>query len=318
MTDKDSARRLHVIAYHYVRDSARSAFPGVNGVTPGEFSRQLDYLTARFDAVDMEGALAFINGENNPGRDLFMVTFDDGLRDHYETVFPMLQEKGLLGVFSVITSGLSNARVAPVHMSHFLLADLGFKAYQRAFLDHLAAEYPEARTEVDHEAAKRTYQWDDAETGQLKYLINHQLDWGMRDDVLRQVFESRFGGQRDFASTLYCTWDEIREMQRAGMVIAAHSHNHRPLARMGDEEQASDIEICTDHLRRELESQPVWVFSYPHGKPDTFNERTVYLVKRAGYDCALAGTLGANDPSGDQYRIWRHDCNDIQKGRLIC
>lgn len=317
MTGRNDARRLHVIAYHYVRDSEGSVFPRINGITPDEFSRQLDYLTTHFDAVDLEGALAFVNGESNPDRDLFMVTFDDGLRDHYETVFPMLRARGLSGIFSVITSGLSDADVASVHMSHFLMAGLGFEAYQRAFLDQLRAEYPEAKTEVDHEAAKRTYQWDDAETGRLKYLINHQLDWEMRDDVLRQVFQSQFGDQRAFASTLYCTWDQIREMQRAGMVIAAHSHSHRPLARMGDEEQAFDIEVCTGHLRRELDSQPVWVFSYPHGKPDTFNEHTVCLLKRFGYDCALAGTLGANNSDGDRYRIWRHDCNDIQKGRLI-
>ena len=61
------------------------------------------------------------------------MTFDDGLREHYADVTPILAEEQIQGLFFLITGCMEDGVVAPVHMNHFLMAHLGFEVYRRAF-----------------------------------------------------------------------------------------------------------------------------------------------------------------------------------------
>lgn len=307
----DDGRTLRVVAYHYVRDPPRSRFPRIKGMNADRFIAQVSALEARYEIAGLESALAFLSGAYEPGRDLCMLSFDDGLKDHVETVLPILAERNIEGLFCLITACQEEHRVVPVHKNHFLMASLGVERYRRAFLDRLASDYPGEPTDVDAIKVAQTYQWDEPAVGAFKYLVNHRLDTGVSDQIVDDLFREHFGDEAGFARELYMSWKDARALQREGMIVGGHSHRHVPLARLSAAEEADDIRTCTALLHANLEAQPIWPFAYPHGKPDTFSERTVAMVKENGYDCGLAGTLGANAHRQDRYRIWRIDCNEV-------
>ena len=128
--------------YHYVRDLPKTPFPRIKGMLTSDFRRQLQALRSRYEMATLEIALDFLKGTYTPSRDLCLLTFDDGLKEHYTDVTPLLVEYKIQGLFFMITACLYENLVVPVHMNHFLMAALDFEQYRTAFLNRLADSQP--------------------------------------------------------------------------------------------------------------------------------------------------------------------------------
>lgn len=304
--------QLHVVIYHYVRDLEGSRFPGIKGIRTGDFERQVDVLRDRYEMATLESSLAFLSGRYRPKRDLCLLTFDDGLKDHYTQVTPILAARQIEGQFFLITGCLSERMMAPVHKTHFLMAGVPLGELQTAFrsaLDDLSAgtAYP-----VDPEKAKRQYRFDNPEAAAFKYLLNFVAPPGLRDQALGRIFARYLGPEDELSRDVYVTWDEARAMQSAGMLLGGHTHTHaQPLARMTDDDQVRELERCAALLHEQLRPQHLWSFSYPWGKPDTYSSFTVDLVRRLGFHCGFTTTVGTNKAGDDPYRIIRVDTKDM-------
>src|SRR5262249_51265172 len=200
-------------------------------------------------------------------------------------VTPMLADQCIQGLFFVITSCLQEHRVASVHMNHFLTAALDFEHYERAFMERLFDIAPSvsASTNIDPNIAQRTYRWDTSEIASFKYLFNFVLDSTIRDQVVKSLFEENIGDEKSFSRTLYLNWHEARQMQSEGMLIGGHSHQHKPLAPLSDEELYSDLTSCWRLLLENLRPQPFWPFCYPYGQKNSFNDTTIATLKQLGF-----------------------------------
>lgn len=304
---------LRIVMYHYIRDLPKTSFPRIKGMLIGDFRDQLRTLQARYEMATLESAMAFLQGEYLPSRDLCMVTFDDGLKEHYAEITPLLHEADVQGLFFPITSCLNEHRVAPVHMNHFLMAALDFREYQNAFMRRLRelATPDQVPGAVDRTVAERTYRWDSSEVASFKYLVNFVLNSELRDRVVTALFEERIAEQKAFADDLYLTWEEAREMQAAGMVLGGHSHQHKPLAGLSDKDLGDDLNACSRLLREHLRPQPRWPFTYPYGRENSFNAAAIDHVERLGFDCALSTEPGVNAPGTHVFALRRLNCNDV-------
>lgn len=80
-------------------------------LAPAVFERQLAYLAAQASVVDFERAIAQLtNGQQGQPKH-YVLTFDDGYRDFYTTVFPLLQRWQLPAILYV-NSGFVEEGVA--------------------------------------------------------------------------------------------------------------------------------------------------------------------------------------------------------------
>ncbi len=302
--------KLQVVMYHYVRDLPRTEFPRIKGMLTEDFQRQVDDLSSRYEMATIESALAFLRGEYHPKRDLCLLTFDDGLKDHYETATPILEEKGIQGLFFLITGCLAEKRVAPVHMNHFLMASLDFEDYRGRFLERLAERTGDATGDsaIDAVTAERTYPLDEPGVARFKYLFNFKLDAATRDAIVGELFTETLGDEGAFADQLYVSWDESRAMQKSGMALGGHTHRHRPLSALEPAELVDDMARCRKLLLDNVEPQAAWPFSYPYGKRDSFTAQAIERLKAEGYDCSFTTEEGDNEPGADPFLIRRVDC----------
>lgn len=303
---------LHIVVYHYVRDLPRTPFPRIKGMLTQDFRAQVRELAASFEMATVESALAFLQGSYRPSSDLCLLTFDDGLKEHYTEATPILAELGIQGVFHVITGCIQEQRVAPVHMNHFLMAALPFDLYKSAFLKEL----DQTTENVDAEAARRAYPWDTAEVAAFKYLFNFILNPADRDAAVGTLFRHYLGDEKSFSNDLYLNWSEARDMQRAGMSIGGHTHAHRPLSALSGSEQLQDLTNCRRLLDANLDSSAGWPFCYPYGKKTTFTAETVRVLKELGFQCAFTTESGANTPGVDLFAINRVDCKNAPAARV--
>jgi peptidoglycan/xylan/chitin deacetylase (PgdA/CDA1 family) len=301
---------LRVVMYHYVRDPARTAFPALNAMLLEDFRQQVSELAAHFEMASVESSLDFLTGEYRPRRDLCLLTFDDGLREHYQDVVPWLVEKKIRGAFFIITSCIEEKRVAPVHMNHFLMASMKFEDYADCFFRKAVSFCPDAFTPVDVDTARaaETYPWDTPEVARFKYLFNFGMDPDLRDRTVRDLFSTHIGPEQEFAESLYFNWEEARRMQKAGMALGGHTHQHKPLANLSSRELAWDLSTCQRLMSRNLMPQGVWPFSYPYGKRDSFHIRAMRKLQELNFHCAFSTETADNRRGADVFTIGRTDC----------
>jgi peptidoglycan/xylan/chitin deacetylase (PgdA/CDA1 family) len=306
---------LHVVMYHYVRDLPNTRFPRIKGLMLDEFREQIRYLAARYEMATLRTALEFVDGTYCPRKDLCILTFDDGLKEHYTDVAPILYEHDIQGLFGVITSGVEDHVVAPVHMNHFLMAELGFEHYRSAFMQLLVETGSQALLSAvfDPNEAQKSYPLDRKEVAIFKFLFNFTLDPAVRDKIVEKLFAQHLGSQEAFAAELYMSWEEIRQLQGADMLIAGHTHWHRPLSTLNDAELNTDLCISRSLFDQNLDPQELWPFSYPYGKQNSYSELAISLLRQLGYSCAFNTEDGVNKSGSARFELRRIDCNGIRQ-----
>jgi hypothetical protein len=191
------------------------------------------------------------------------------------------------------------------------MAKLEFDVYRSAFMQRLEATEPEVRSSVDVDPiqAQKSYPLDTQEVATFKFLFNFSLNPSMRDTIVGELFETYIGDQRSFAQELYMSWNEIRQLQRAGMLVAGHTHWHRPLSTLTNEELDKDLCVSRDLLDQNLEPQHLWPFSYPYGKKNSYSGAAMDLIRQLGFVCAFNTENGANHSGTPIFELRRIDCN---------
>lgn len=304
---------MKAIMYHYVRP-APEQLPYFRYLHIDDFARQLDWFARHDRFLSRE---EFCNAcETGDARDGIVLTFDDGLADHYSYVLPLLVERGLFGIFYVCTAPLERRKLLDVHRIHLLLGRLGGKAALRRLSECLdPAMLSDAHVKDFREATYCT-QDNDGATTSFKRVLNYIISYQHREHLLDQLFAEAFGDE-DYAQGFYLGTEQIREMNRLGMVVGSHGINHYVFSKLSVEQQNEEIRCSFDSLSRIL-GKPVTTFCYPYGGQHTFTDETVCLLERAGCQYAFAvdpRAVTSADLQGNRQVLPRYDCNMFPYGR---
>jgi peptidoglycan/xylan/chitin deacetylase (PgdA/CDA1 family) len=104
------------------------------------------------------------------------------------------------------------------------------------------------------------------------------------------------------------SWDEVRELEQAGVDFAPHSITHRIFSRLSPEQVRIEISTSWSRLRTELRN-PAPIFAWPTGRHTDFDSKDIEIAKQEGLIASVAtdddyAHIGAHDPFG-LYRIKR-------------
>ena len=123
------------------------------------------------------------------------------------------------------------------------------------------------------------------------------------DDIARESGSGR--APESLSRDTWMTWDMIREMRNVGMVIGGHTVHHPILSTLPRFDQKLEISGCAGAIEQHL-GEPMKLFSYPRGKPDSFNEYTRACLREARVQYAFSYYGGMNrSESLDPYDVKR-------------
>lgn len=304
---------MKAIMYHYVRP-APEGLPFFRYLHIDDFARQLDWFERHDRFVTREEfERASVTGEVPEG---VVLTFDDGLADHYSYVLPMLLERRLFGLFYTCTAPLERQKLLDVHRIHLLLGRLGGHVASQRLCDCLNPEMLSDRDVTEFREATYTTQDNDRATTSFKRIMNYIISYEHRERLLDQLFTQEFGDEGD-ARGFYLNAEQIREMDRRGMVVGSHGVNHYVFSKLPLEQQRDEIVRSFDSLGSLL-GKRVATFCYPYGGRHTFTEETITLLDRAG--CLYAFDVNpravtATDLIENRQALPRYDCNRFPHGR---
>jgi peptidoglycan/xylan/chitin deacetylase (PgdA/CDA1 family) len=283
---------LSIVMYHYVRDGAR-----VHARTVAELERQLDHVVSRYECVGVADVVDGTWPENG-----CLLTFDDGLVEHLETVAPALERRGLRGVFCPPGRAVAERVPLDVQKTQFLL---GSTRDHRALGDRILA----AVDDPERLWAENTppHRFDPPETVFVKRALQEGLPEPTRREVLDELFRRHVtGDERAFADELYLTLDGCRELVRRGHDVIGHGWEHRRLGLLDASAQRGELERTRAFV---ADVGGTWALCYPYGSR---NETTLALLAELG--CALGLTVEPRRASREDplLELPRIDTNDLE------
>src|SRR5438045_7573863 len=103
---------MKAIMYHYVRNEDVS-YPFFKFLHVDDFKEQLDYFSSTTTILHPNVLRQGIaSGKKTEG---VILTFDDGLKDHYKHVMPELVKRGLSAIFYIPTGIYHTKKILAVH-----------------------------------------------------------------------------------------------------------------------------------------------------------------------------------------------------------
>ncbi|WP_236035819.1 polysaccharide deacetylase family protein [Helicobacter turcicus] len=252
---------MKAIMYHYVRKSDKNT-PFFRYLDFENFKKQLDYFEKNYSFLTYE---EFLNLYENPPQNAkqyehykgkILLTFDDGLKDHYDFVFKELKKRGLFGFFFVCSGVYERKKALDVHRIHFLLGKLGGKKLLDLANEKIKLFQKQKGVCIIKDSEKaffenKTYlnQDNDFATSEFKKLFNYYIKYAYRESLLDSLMEEIC---EDYAlfENLYMSIDALKTLQKEKMIVGSHSHNHFVLSKLTKEEQKQELQKSFEFLEQ--------------------------------------------------------------------
>ncbi|PSL20155.1 polysaccharide deacetylase family protein [Shimia abyssi] len=312
MTRTSARAPVTVVMYHYVRPLADSPFPRLKALELADFHTQLDYLSAHYSVISPAAFHAALhNGADLPNRPC-LLTFDDGYSDHYDHVFPALQDRAMTGLFFTPYMSLIKRQMLEVNKVQFILACCEHSDRLARKLDsYLEMEgYDDiASLRQEFGAANR---FDDPDVAYFKRMLQHALPAPLRAKIIASLFEEHVSTDvTAFAETLYLTPDQARDMRATGNEFGAHGDLHLWHAKASAEQLAQEVSGSVRAL--ETIGAPVQggFYCYPFGSE---NNTVRCAVQQAGFTTGFTVVPDLYTPSADSaLSVSRLDTIDLPR-----
>jgi poly-beta-1,6-N-acetyl-D-glucosamine N-deacetylase len=113
------------------------------------------------------------------------------------------------------------------------------------------------------------------------------------------------------------TWEQIRELAKAGVGIGAHTITHLHMVEASEARNKEELMRANKRIAEET-GKAAEIFAYPYGET---SREIMRLTKEAGYRFALGDHSGVADPTMDDFYIPRFGMNesysDLARLRLV-
>jgi peptidoglycan/xylan/chitin deacetylase (PgdA/CDA1 family) len=220
------------------------------------FEKDIDFITSFFKAKNIHEVFSCMQKPETLKESAFHLSFDDGLRGVYETVLPLLLQKGIPATIFVNPDFVDNRRLFYRHKIALLIDNLNkrnvSKPLQTTIANVLGTIFSKKHSLQSNIRAIPYSQKD---------LLNDVAS------LLDVDFQEYLKKNRP-----YLTTSELKEMQGKGFVIGAHSINHPPFTELDEPEQIRQtIESCR-YVKETFQESNAY-FSFPfsdEGIQDSF------------------------------------------------
>lgn len=300
--------------YHYVRPISKSKYPKIRGLELESFNNQLNYFSKHFKFISANKLLNSIYDDEKLDRNSILLTFDDGFKDHYSHVFPILKKFHIQGSFFPPVLPLEKNRVLDVHKIHFILVNCNNIHQLYNELIELIKMY---KDEYDLQTVNsyisingKSNRYDDDDTIFIKRTLQRDLPKKAREEFLKIFFRKYVTEDEiSFSKELYLSKEQISEMAENGMYFGSHGYSHEWFENISENELEAELEKSSRFLTKINKNKNNWIMCYPFG---SYNEIVIKHLKKWGFKAGL--TIEVADAiltKENAFKLGRYDTNDF-------
>jgi peptidoglycan/xylan/chitin deacetylase (PgdA/CDA1 family) len=280
------ASQIRILDYHRVSPE-RASWTRSVPVHPVLFEWQLGYIKSRFHVMGLDELIDYLVNDRTLPPKGTIVTFDDGYKDNYLYAVPLLKKYEIPATFFLTTGPIENGGLH--------------------WFDELAYRIRHSRPAILEiegfgvlSLGPRQREREAAVSCVMRYL--RRLPPKARDRVLADIRrQTEVAIPGDLSRRVMLTWEEARDMIRAGFRIGAHTVTHAVLTAGSSEEAKIEISESKKIIENRLQLD-VRTFSYPFGQ---YNAEIIEAVKASGCQAAVTTVPKFVDRRTDPCKLGR-------------
>jgi len=244
---KSSKQRFILPCYHTVSDNY---LPHIINLYKYKnltsFKSDLDFLTRYYKPIDLFDLIKLIKNQADPPTNLFFISFDDGLKEFYEVIAPVLMEKGIPATCFLNSAFIDNKDLFFRYKASIII-ELIYKTDRKSNIRKTLKSWFK-----DNNMSPANYK---SELLQIKYDEKTKLD--ELADILGFNFKDYLGKEKP-----YLTTQQIYELIKKGFTFGAHSIDHPEYRYISYNEQLKQtlqsIDVIVSKFKLDYK-----VFSFP-------------------------------------------------------
>jgi len=274
-----------VLGYHNVGEGGLPLYCRLSKRT---FAEQMSYIRRHYRVISLTQMAKELRDPPADGQSV-VITFDDGYAGTYFGAFPVLKECGIPATVYLTAGSIETGEVP---------------WYDRIFLQFQQAD-PRLTVRLGDDKQLQLNDFDsrvEAAATVVMYLRSLQDDarqrWCESLDRLTPLIP------RSLMQGAMMTWDQIREMQAAGVSFGCHTMTHPVLSRLDPDAMRSEIGESRRLIENRLDTH-IWDFAFPFGKPKDCGSIGASTLNELGLKTAMTTIVGINQPGGDLFRLRR-------------
>ena len=241
-----------------------------------EFKKDMDYLLKHYAPVDLFDILGFVKYGRPLPEAAFLLTFDDGFREMYDVVAPILLEKGISATFFVNSAFIDNKHLCYLNKAS-LLAD-HFQKHWSSSLEVSLSRMLDANG----------IRFGDITAGILS------IEYRQRDllDEMAKLMDMDVNAYL-LSNKPYLSSEQINKLKKSGFTIGSHSIDHPLFSSLSLEDQLYQAVESVKSIRESFQLD-YGVFAFPHGDNNVSREFFIRLASSGFVDLSF-GTSGLVD-----------------------
>jgi peptidoglycan/xylan/chitin deacetylase (PgdA/CDA1 family) len=241
------ANRPTILYYHVVNDNTVPHISHLyNYKNTRQFCADIEFLLKHYFPIGLADIIDFLQGKKKLPLNCFLLTFDDGFREIFDVIAPILLDKGISATFFISSAFLDNQELCYRQKASLLI--------------EMICKGVSVSTEADIKGIL-------VESG-LHFL---QLSEGLlkvdyrRKEVLDRIAEIlRFDFQNYLnEQTPYLTSVQIKKLIDWGFTIGAHSIDHPNYYALSLAEQLQQTKVSVKKIREKF-GLNYGAFAFPH------------------------------------------------------
>lgn len=244
--------QLRIIYYHTISNVELEYFPFKATQSVDTFSKQINYLHKRYNIISLKEAIHL--AENHEKFDNHLViTTDDGLKENYTTIAPVLSDLGLTFTALVCNNLIDNKALMWRNALFYVNRKIGrtrIEPVMQLACDHFGMEKP-LPNETVMTWSLRT--WPYKLKDDLACFIWNQLF----DQSITEYLNS---------TKPYLTSEQVSELLNNGFSIGSHSKSHPYFKILTDDEIRLESIEAANLLEKQFKTN-ITAFSFPFERP---------------------------------------------------
>jgi peptidoglycan/xylan/chitin deacetylase (PgdA/CDA1 family) len=299
--------------YHYIR-SFNKLFPYFNFLHFNDFKKQNNFFSKKNSFIKIND-----NIDEKINQNYFLLTFDDGLKEHLK-IAKYLKKKNILGIFFIPTYQLEKLDFLPIHKIHLIFGKYNSKQVIDIFKKfNIETNYEKkifsTFTKQRYFLNKKKKLTENNIKIYLKTILNN-LDQE-NSEIVNTIFDYCFTKkkQKQIFKNFYLNSKDIISLEKLGMKIGSHAHGHKVLAKMSYNKQLKDISKSINILK-DIIKKKINYFCYPYGGFKVFNLDTLNILKRKKIIYSFNVDSKNWTKKSNKLYVPRYDCNEFKYGKL--
>lgn len=292
---------FHGIMFHHFSDKNKHP-QGQGSINQEEFFKIIKFIE-RKNIINADEFYEKIK-KGKLKKNEVCLTFDDGLKCHYDIVFPILENLKIKSFFFIPTSIFENRTDLLEVNRHFRM---NFFENVNEFYDlfFLKCKQEELNkfiklNQKKIQSIKKNYKFYSILDIKFRLVRNELLNSADYSKIMHQMFDEKKFKPHKCLKDIFLSSKNINELKSKGHIIGLHSHTHpNRIDNISQKEQKKEYTQNKQLLMQilKLESEELKSMSHPSGK---YNEETIKILNNLGIH------LGFRDnmlPSGKMRKI---------------